>query len=258
MKIKVVHLFIDSVNQIELTNYYIKKGNGFKIENTGKSIKYVDLIDGEAYILSEERIGFPLMSLIKRTKDDVRKNIKNKIIIEKNPQFYKINQKRFDVQGGYYNYCTELDITKAYLNAAYLEGFLSKKIYQEILFVNGINRKRVIGSLATRKIISTYDKKGELLNKETVLDIELRKVWSNICAFVGEKMNQIIELNNENNFLFFWVDNIFFSMEKKYILFPAELEVKLIDNSINYIVENNNIKILTADGRQFSLPNYRG
>ena len=65
------------------------------------------------------------------------------------------------------NNVIEMDITKAYYQMAYNLGYLSKKFFEMTLTLPKIIRLRLLGSIATKRIIETY-KDGKVIKMKIV------------------------------------------------------------------------------------------
>lgn len=102
----------------------------------------------------------------------------------------------------------EADITKAYYQAARNLKFISPDFYQTCLNLPKEQRLKLLGSIAVRKYINTFES-GKHTEQEIKADELMRKAWFLICNHVAECMQ---EIQNEMSpdFLFYWVDGIYF------------------------------------------------
>jgi hypothetical protein len=210
-----IHLNDDLEIEI-IRKYFLTKKHLIKIESTSKSIKFVDLEDKETYIVSEKGIRFGLMLLMQATKQDVIKNTEQMTIVPIRPEYSQSNKINFPAIQGEIKSVIELDLSKAYLESAYKQKFVSKNIYDKLFKVSSETRKHCLGSIATKKSINYYDETGKFLSNEIVEDEKLRAVWTHICAGTTSTMQEIINMNAQDRFLFYWVDNIFFMRESVY------------------------------------------
>ena len=108
----------------------------------------------------------------------------------------------------------EADVSHAYYRAAYVLGFISKALYLEI--INGCSkhdRLRLLGCIATVKLWQSYDK-GEFIDGDTLRDDLLRDAWFKICNYID---SALLEFRDKlgKNFLFYWVDGIYFKHDTK-------------------------------------------
>lgn len=117
--------------------------------------------------------------------------------------------------GKEFNDIYEVDIRSAYWTVANSWGLLSPE-----LFLEGKRRKKKLrliglGSLATKKYKLKYipSKKKQIL-KKIVVNTKTKKVWDNICGVVGNSILNVMRSLPSHDFIFFWVDGIYFKGEK--------------------------------------------
>lgn len=104
----------------------------------------------------------------------------------------------------------EADITKAYYKTALNLNLITEEFYNKCLQIPKNDRLRLIGSIATFKTIQYYE--AGILNEDATEIIEnedLREAWFKICSYVDEAM-QLFKAALKDNFLFYWVDGIYF------------------------------------------------
>ena len=128
----------------------------------------------------------------------------------------------------------EMDITKAYYKMAYNLGYLSYKTYKECLGLPKYIRLRLLGSIATRRVIETFEGK-KAVNMKVVENLRLRDVWNRICYETGLVMKKCSEAI-QDYFIFYWVDGIYFQQHPK---FPLENDP--CKQIIQKIFEKNNL-----------------
>lgn len=119
----------------------------------------------------------------------------------------------------------ELDLDKAYWNAAYKLGIISKEIYERGLEITKsregveerkakISRLVALGTLAKEITQRTFT--GEkYLRPEVIEDSrETKHLWHHICAEVDTVMRQSMK-RLRSNFVFYWTDAIFLNPDGK-------------------------------------------
>jgi hypothetical protein len=240
-----------------LHNYFQKKNHSYLVVLTGKSTKFVDLIDKESYIISENSIRFGLMRLIKLTKDNVKKNIENKKCQLKesfSSSYFRVNKKMFPLAEGEIKDITEVDLTKAYLESAFRLNMLDEKVYKQLLKITGTSRKICLGSLATKKTHKIYSSKGELISQDVEKDDLLRQAWNNIVSETDRVMNEILYMNNFD-FYFYWVDNLFLPIEPCEVKAPENVALKFHEEKSLFYVNSgyNKLWVQMNDFREFNL-----
>lgn len=107
----------------------------------------------------------------------------------------------------------EADISHAYYRAAYVMGFISKSLYMEIIkTMTKEDRLRLLGCIATVKIKRCFEM-GEEITEPVITKSEIcRKAWFKICHYID---TALLELKGAlgKDFLFYWVDGIYFKYE---------------------------------------------
>jgi len=254
-KSKCVHCGVNIDSEF-LHNYFKSKKHSYLVTMTGKSTKFLDLIDKESYIISEVGIRFGLMKLIKQTKDNVTKNINSGKCILKptlDKTYFQINRDAFSKVEDQIDNITEIDLTKAYLESAFRLNMIDEKLYKRLGEIKGENRKIALGSLATKKYHKMYDSDGVLREQSIETNELLKEAWFNIVSETDKTMNEMLYMNNYS-YLFYWVDNLFTNIEASEFKVPDNIKVKYKENkSLNYIIQQSRVNIFMNDGRNFNL-----
>ena len=142
----------------------------------------------------------------------------------------------------------EMDITKAYYQMAYNLGYLSKKFFEMTLQLPKIIRLRLLGSIATKRIVETY--RGEkVVEMKIVEDLKMRDIWFEICYNVGKVMKECSEAI-QDYFVFYWVDGIYFQRHPHFN--EQNDPTKQI---IQKIFQKNNLKFSINQLEKISLQN---
>ena len=142
----------------------------------------------------------------------------------------------------------EMDITKAYYQMAYNLGYISKKFFKVTLKLPKHIRLRLLGSIATKRIIEKWED-GKVVEMKIVEDLRMRDIWFHICYNVGKVMKECSQAI-QDFFIFYWVDGIYF---QQHPFFTKENDpTKQI---IQKIFEKNNLKFTINELEKISLQN---
>lgn len=164
------------------------------------------------------------------------------------------------------NYVANFDLTKAYPSILFNDGFISLTTFEYLCGIGKTQRLASIGMLARKKNIITFEngkaKNFEINKKET----------SPIFYHLVQKTNFIIsEIRklDEINFLFSWVDGIYFEVKTQneidYLnfkineicnIYNMKFKYELLNNYESYI-ENNCFRISFWKGdneKRFTIP----
>lgn len=238
-----------------IKKYFIESKKEFIIETTSRSTKIYN--NYEKYIISEKRLSYKTLGLIQKIRKEVKERNKDKKIIKRELKYFSYNYEMFKEKEGFFELVSDLDLNSAYLYSAFLQEFISEKLFLEIKELKKENRLIVMGSLATNKNISYYNSEGKLIKQEIKKDDFLRLIWNNICFGIEQYLQFFIDINklkfNKNLFLFYWVDNIYFNISNKDLNVINWIPFKLKENSIYYKKENYYIKIKDKDNKEFNL-----
>lgn len=250
MKTKIItkHVWGDITKK---EDYFKNIKRPYKIQSTN----YTSIIenDKEKYIIAREFTGFGFLKLLQKFRADVNKNIEGMELKIKDVKYFEFNEMFFHEKDGSIE-GIEIDISKAYIYAAYYCKFISDELLKILLSLKKSTRLKILGSLATKKRIFNYNENGELINKEIKKNDLHLICWNNICSQVDDYMNHLINLNNPNLFVFYWFDNLFFyiknennfnSIDKKYIL-------KIQKKDLSYEWLRMNLLSLNIEGRIFN------
>ena len=178
--------------------------------------KYKVIFSDGVYMSKKEMI------LQKKLKKEIEKNTKGKDITFSSTK--KIHFFEFDSSLRYMvetsgdcvdiENVLEMDITKAYYQMAYNLGYISKKFFEITLALPKHIRLRLLGSIATKRIVEKY-KDGKVVEMKVVEDLKMRDIWFHICYNVGKVMKECSEAI-QDYFIFYWVDGIYFQQHPLY------------------------------------------
>lgn len=224
LDVKNIDEVIDYLKSANIRHRIIQTSNTTKIE-TG-NINYVGYNE---YI---KRID---LTLISRVKNYVKKEN-----IEYKKRIKKINYvTKFMPEVNKTKKYFAIDITKAYWFTAYKECFISGEIFKEGLKRKYSKKARLIalGCLATKPLISEFEN-GTYKNVD-VCDLETAPIFYK-CAEVVNTLMLLLKNTLGIDFLFYWVDCVYFSDRKNII------KVQKILTNFGYLCSINEIDIIEA------------
>ena len=231
----------------------------FQVKTTTNScsIEYKDL-DAKYKIMFCDGLYLSIKEMIlqKKLKKHIKQRNNGKKVDYQNQQ---INYWKFDNSlhsmvensGEYLEFpnILEMDITKAYYRMAWNLDYISEEIYKICLKLPKHIRLRLIGSIATHKVIEKYENK-EIKSIQTIEDEELRQIWFHICYEVGKVMEECANAI-EDYFIFYWVDGIYFQRDKRFSK-NNDPSQQIIKN----IFQKNNLDYSINELNKISLQNY--
>jgi len=231
----------------------------FEVRTTTNStiIKFQDIYSSKKMIFnSGGYMSHKEMRLQREIKKEVEENTKGQII-KYNGQKIAYNQfsdtieYMIETTGEYIKLenIYEMDITKAYYKIALNLGYISQAFYDKCLNLPKDIRLRLIGSIATKKVIEIY-KKGEQVSIKVVQNERLRQIWFHICYEVGKIMSECSE-SIHDYFVFYWVDGIYFQ-KRVGMNIESDPSRQIIQN----IFENNNLEFTITKLDYITLQNY--
>jgi hypothetical protein len=232
-------------------DYVIKTTtNSTTIEYKDDNTKYKIMFTDGQYMSIKEMI------LQKKLKKEVKERTENKQINYNGERidFYRFDSSlkyMVDTAGDYIEFTNilEMDITKAYYKMALNLGYISEKTYKVCLVLPKYIRLRLMGSIATSKVIETYKNK-ELVKIEVKEDEQLRQIWFHICYNVGKIMLECAE-SIEDYFIFYWVDGIYFQRNMNFGQ-TNDPSIQIIKN----IFQKNKLEYSVNQLERITLQNY--
>ena len=176
-------------------------------------IKYTDstlLVETELnkYCVAETKNSFSFFAILRKLKKQIEKNVE---VIE-----------NYNPKPVYFKYADEIvnekQIANIDLNSAYLQTLFNLKWIDESLFIqinalDKVDRLKIVGMLASEKICYKLEK-GVMKFQEIISNDLGRYVFFYVSEVVGKCL---IDCKNEieSDFLFFWVDGIYFKDTKE-------------------------------------------
>tara|TARA_R110000868_G_scaffold92317_2_gene256035 strand:+ start:122 stop:1006 length:885 start_codon:yes stop_codon:yes gene_type:complete len=241
--------FIDYLNKCKHSFVLSTTTNSSIIVYSDKYGKYKVIFSDGVYMSIKEMI------LQKKLKKEIEKNTKGKDIkfTGKKIHFFEFDSSlKYMVESSGdcidINNILEMDITKAYYQMAYNLGYISKKFFDITLKIPKHIRLRLLGSIATKRIVETYED-GKAIDMRVVEDLRMRDIWFNICYEVGKVMKECANAT-QDFFIFYWVDGIYFQQHPHFNT-NNDPTKQIIQN----IFENNNLKFTINHLEKISLQN---
>ena len=242
------------------TDYLNKCNHSFVLSTTTNSniIVYSDNYNKYKVIFSDGvYMSKKEMILQRKLKSEIEKNTKNqeiKFSSSKKIQFFEFDSSlkyMVETSGDYIEIdnVLEMDITKAYYQMALNLGYISKKFFDVTLKLPKHIRLRLLGSIATKRVIEKWEN-GNVVEMKIVEDLRMRDIWFEICYNVGKVMKECSEAI-QDYFIFYWVDGIYFQQHPQ---FPKEYDptIQIIAN----IFQKNGLKFTINELEKISLQNY--
>ena len=248
-----------SVGIKDFIKYLNECNYSFVLSTTTNSsiIVYADLYHKYKVIFAEGvYMSKKEMILQKKLKKEIEKNTKDKEITfskEKKIHFFEFDSSlRYMVETS--GDCIdienvlEMDITKAYYQMAYNLDYISKKFFEITLKLPKHIRLRLLGSIATKRIVEQY-KNGKVVETKVVEDLRMRDIWFHICYNVGKVMKECSEAI-QDFFIFYWVDGIYFQKHPKF-----STKYDPTKQIIQSIFQKNKLKFSINEIEKISLQN---
>lgn len=137
----------------------------------------------------------------------------------------------------------EIDLKSAYWTFAKKNGFISNEIYMEGLTVDKKIRLMSLGALAKNTTVFNYEN-GEVTNIEKITSKETEGIFFKVAFDTDHVMKQLIKALPEKDFMFYWVDAVFFRGKKnvdkiKNILKSQNIDFKVVE--IKKVIKKKNL-----------------
>lgn len=215
-------IYYTSTNLKYKIERFVKAGYNVTLTETRRtqyiSVKLHDKPYDLTIFKTDEIIKFEEMNLQRACKKEFKSNedkIKEMTEEEAECKYNSFSSSLKDVykdSGSMYSYddISEIDLTKAYYYASLHLGYISREFFDRCMEIPKQQRLRLIGSIATRKTIWTYEAGNtEPVKVHVKEDKKLRLAWDNIVRYVDKAMNEVERFLGED-FLFYWVDGVYF------------------------------------------------
>jgi len=247
--------------------------NSMTVKNTNTTISVNS--EGFEFLTSEDTFFFQKkhFCLLSKIKQEIKQNFTDEHfyftnVFHGNMRVFDYNYLN-DLNIIYENAC-EIDVNSCYITSAKLLKLISKETFDKINHLPKNARLRILGAIATKKIIETYEA-GELVNTEIVQDEQLFFAWKCIVNYSYLKILEVCK-KLKDDFTLFWVDALFIKNKEQQNEVKNELEklgynskVKNIEYMYfsNEIPNDKNLKFFNLTVKKenepltyFCLPNY--
>lgn len=187
-----------------------KTNETYSIERTGSSLA-IKTRRGK-YVQPAMYIGKQYMHLFRQLKDEVQSRADNFNLFKIN--YSQIAYFKNAAAGEAIDFPAvfQVDLSGAYISSAEVGGYISKDFAEKLRKLPKNIRLVLMGSLATNKIVETWQG-DKCLKIEEKGDEFFISVWKNICYNIAEIMQEAA--NIFPGFIFYWVDGIYFDAHKK-------------------------------------------
>lgn len=209
-------------------NYFERNKIPFKIYQTLNTAKIVTATDTLTYTNKINKLNNYELNLIRKVKK-CAENLQDMPSTEAENVKYIDVSKLINTNKLLTSELYELDLNQAYWENAYNNGFIDKETY---LYGQGkkIGKKaRLISLGALAKTTTVQEFNGEIYKDLKPIKTTTKGIFfecANICSL---EMN-LLKIIAEENFLFFWVDAVFFRSNKT----KEKMEIYLKDKNIPY------------------------
>ena len=183
----------------------------FTVTMTNYTINIKGVIN---YKFMKNERSFSFFAMYNKLKKEVTAYlIKNPIPICDKVFYYDIKPKDDFNLDKIYN----IDLTAAYLHVLKNEKIISEQLFIELNNLDKQDRLSIVGMLASKKSLYSFDANGKLSKFEIVENKELRNVFFHCVQCTFLLMQNIKQLINES-YIYSWVDGVYFSDSADYFL----------------------------------------
>lgn len=246
-------IYADDLRLDQALGYFRRLSVPFRVEKTGSSVSLVN--HTVAWTISNDRFLPWHLAMLSKVKAEVKQNMAAiEGMQETDGESFKVNLMSFPGPRGQIEY-DELDLVAAYLTAARELGLLSAGTVKRLNRYPKKWRLRILGAIASRKVIQEYDSAGKPSGSSVKMDAELRRAWFVIVGYVDRFQNLLMDALGPD-FFFYWYDNTFCARGaltaglRKSIGLPH----KVNHGRLSWI-RKGSLMLVTIDGqRRFFLP----
>ena len=221
MKIKKTNIYYRQANVMRLIKPLIKNESNFKIVKTGYSCQIVS--EFEKIMISPSRSSTRLFAANQKLSKDIDTAPEIDTIERGRILYYDINARISTGTHVIKNaYC--VDIKSAYLSCLFINQIIKEETYFHLSKLTKTDRLKCVGMLATQRVIFKYEK-GQLIDYKIESNERRRNYFMLVCQEIGRIMRDISDATADD-FLFFWVDGLFFKSKK-----AADIAMEILTNN---------------------------
>lgn len=227
-----------------------RSGLPYEIHETASSIQIRN--SEYRFITSSCQLGLPILGHLNSCKIEILKNAKEKnLLIPSRVRWYKVGEFFIEPErlpGKMF--VNEFDLNHAYWVVAYRLGFIGKKTYEKFLgFKTKFFRLLALGMLAKREHVRRFDCFGKQIDSSVIVSETGVQIFRRIAFEVASEMERLSKLH-EQEFRFFWCDNIIFdtTIRKLETSFTYKFSTELLE----LVYKPQHQIFLDLSGRPFS------
>jgi len=206
------HVFLQT-DRDNFINSLIACESDFILKQTNYSNEII--FDGTRFLINNKGYNdFSVLKFRSKILSDIKhfelKNRPPKTIDKQTINYFDLG--KYVNKGGNLNIekCFCIDISGAYPTTFKNKNYITEKTFNELSEVNKIVRLKACGSIATEKIIYNF-RRGVCIESE-LKKSEYANYFFDVVKTVSKCMGRIAQSLNKD-FLFYWVDGIFFNGE---------------------------------------------
>jgi len=124
-------------------------------------------------------------------------------------EYYDIKEQENFILPVIYN----IDLSSAYLYVLKNNNIISNTLFEKLFKMQKQDRLAIVGMLASKKQVFTFDESGEISNYETIEEPEQRNIFF-FCVYTVYFIMQEIKKMLGENYIFTWVDGIYYKDNK--------------------------------------------
>lgn len=232
-----MNLSVPFTEKTKALQWFQKNSLRFTIRSTTYSLILKD--EKHKVCVSDSAIGFKILGLISRVRSEAKKALTGIPETDKSVMYASKPVPNLNRVLVY-----EHDKSAAYARAAQRAGIISQKTFLDIMSIQKPFRLAVLGSLATRSVIETfeYGKRVSIVPQER----ETRRAWLYIVKEVSSEMQ--FYFHQEVTVFAFWVDALF-------AFTPLRLDPTFKQKEIILSIRNDNgLRLFAGEKQHLYLP----
>lgn len=211
------------------------------------------------YKFMKQERSFKFFAMYNKLKKEVTDYLlKNELQTCKNIYYYDIAPKPDFKADKVFN----VDLTAAYIHVLKNEKIISPELFEELNNLEKQDRLSIVGMLASKKSVYSFNDQGEIINFEIIENKALRNVFFHCVNITFLIMQQIKHLIGES-YIYSWVDGVYFTNEMDNFLIEDYLisinypfKTEMLENFI-YKNEKEHVSIIFDKGiktKTFNIP----
>lgn len=226
---------LDARKAIDAINLMKQSGAPFTVSMTNYTINIKGSVN---YKFMKQERSVKFFNMFTALKKEVQTYLEKNPIPEIEKVFYyDIAPKEDFSEAVVYN----VDLTSAYLHVLKNENVISPEMFDKLNALDKQDRLSVVGMLASRKSVYHFDASGNMEKHEIQEDRALRNVFFH-CVNVTHHIMQHCKMLLEENYIYSWVDGVYFTgRENYYLIEDFLLSIKypfVLESLENFAYEN--------------------